>query len=125
MTTDAVKLPPVLVTAPKLRLPAAAEALSRAEFAARLRRQYPGASIPGQDPFRIEHGAPNYARLQYENDRRAEQVNAVRDIADLTAQAGDRAQAQRLRKALQQTPASTYKDPLLEAMDKSVNGGRR
>jgi len=123
--TDAIRLPPVLVAAPTIKVPPEMQALSKAEFAARRRKQYPGASVPGQDPFRIEDGAPNYARLQYEEDRRNEKVNALGSFADVLEATGDRAAAELLRRHLQNTSGSTYKDPLIEAMDKSANGGRR
>lgn len=123
--SDAIRLPPMLVGARKLEVPPEMQALSKAEFAARLRKQYPGASVPGQDPFRIEHGAPNYARLQYENDRRKEKMSALGSFADVLESTGDRAAAERLRKHLQNTAGSTYKDPVIEAMEKSANGGRR
>lgn len=123
--TDAIKLPPVLVNAPKLRLPDEAETLSPADFAARLRKMYPGASAPGQDPYHIANGMPNYGRLAYEQDRRNEQVTSLKDLADLTERSGDRELAKKIKKQVQGTFGSTYKDPLIEAMDKAVNGGRR
>jgi hypothetical protein len=123
---DVIKLPPLLVSAPKLRVPDEVQSLSRDEFAARLRKLYPGASVPGQDPYHVEHGMPNYARFQYENDRRNEQVAAVDSLADLLEHTGDRAGSRRLKKEIQKaTIGGTYKDPLLDAMDKSANGGRR
>jgi hypothetical protein len=123
--TDAIKLPPVLVNAPKLRMPTNEQALSSEEFAARLRKLYPGASVNGQDPYHIAHGMPNYARLQYENDRRHEAIASAENVADLAERSGDRELARKLKQAIQGTFGSTYKDPLIEAMDKSVNGGRR
>jgi hypothetical protein len=124
--TDAIKLPAVLVNAPKLKVPDDVHSLSRKGFAELLRKRYPGASLPGQDPYRIENGAPNYARMQFEEDRRKEQKASIESFATLIERTGDAAMAQKLRKELQRSmPGSTYKDPLLEAMDKSVNGGRR
>jgi hypothetical protein len=123
--TDAIKLPPILVNAPKLRVPINDQVLSPAEFATQLRKLYPGASMPGQDPYHIANGMPNYARLRYENDRRNEEVASVENIADLADRAGDRGLAQKLKKQIQGTFGSTYKDSLIEAMDKSANGGRR
>jgi hypothetical protein len=124
--TDVIKLPPLLVNAPKLRVPDEVQSLSRDEFAARLRKLYPGASVPGQDPYHVEAGMPNYARFQYENDRHNEEVAAVESLGDLLEHEGDHAGSQRLKKEIQNaTVGGTYKDPLLDAMDKSANGGRR
>jgi len=124
-SSDATKLPPVLVRAPSLKLPQDVQILTSKEFARQLRKAYPGASVPGQDPLRVEHGPPNYARLQYENDRRIQRESEISDVAVLAGRTGDRDVAERLKKELQRTRGSTYKDPLLDAMDKSANGGRR
>lgn len=123
--SDAVKLPPIFVTAPKLKVPDETQVLSPDAFAALLRKLYPGASVPGQDPYRVEHGLPNYGRLEFEYERRNAQKASLNDFADLVDRAGDHAQARRLKKEIQRLSGSTYKDPLLDAMDRSVNGGRR
>jgi hypothetical protein len=123
--TDATKLPPVLVMAPKLKLLEGVKIMSRDEFAAQLRKLYPGASIRGQDPYSIANGLPNYARLQYEDDRRVAQKASLEDLANLLEHTGDHTGGQRLKKEIQDALGGTYKDPLIDAMDKSANGGRR
>jgi hypothetical protein len=123
--TDATRLPPVLVMAPKLKLLEGVKIMSRDEFAAQLRKLYPGASIRGQDPYSIANGLPNYARLQYEDDRRVAQKASLEDLANLLEHTGDHAGGQRLKKEIQDAFGGTYKDASIDAMDKSANGGRR
>lgn len=122
---DVIKLAPVLVESSKLRLPDEMESLSRDAFAAELQKRYPGASTAGQDPYQIAHGRPNYARLMYEGDRNLKEKTSLENLADLMDRTGDRAGSARLKREIQGAFGGGYKDPLVEAMEKSVNGGRR
>lgn len=124
-STDAIKLPSVLVTATKLRLPDQEQVMSRDEFAALLRKRYPGSSIRGQDPYHIANGMPNYARLQFESDRRITQKASFKDFADLLERTGDHFGSERVKKEIQGALGGANTDPLIDAMDKSANGWRR
>jgi hypothetical protein len=123
--TDAITLSPVIVSASKLNLPDEEQIMSRDEFAALLRKRYPGASVPGQDPYQIANGMPNYARLQFESDRRIAQKASFEDFADLLERTGDHVGSEQLKKDIHGTFDRSNDDPLIDAMDKSANRGRR
>lgn len=123
--SDAVKMTPFLVLSSKLKPPEGDQILSRQAFAAALRKRYPGASVPGQDPYQIGDGLPNYARLRYENEQRNAQKASWNEFADLLEHTGSHANAVRIKKEIRTIDSGTYKDPLIDAMDRSANGGRR
>jgi hypothetical protein len=72
---DAVTLPKFFVYADKVPSFSERDLYSKEGFAALLRKKYPGASVRGQDPDRIEdNGVPNYAALMYAEDKRLSEL---------------------------------------------------
>jgi len=108
------------------RVPAFSERdlYSRAGFAELLRRKYPGASVRGQDPDRIDGNVPNYAALMYAEDKRLSQLKHFKDFADTLLRVGDVAGSKELNVEIRRT-FSRHPDTLIDAMDKSANNGRR
>ncbi len=98
---------------------------SKAGFAALLRKKYPGASVRGQDPDRIEGNvAPNYAALMYMEDKRLSQMKYFKDFASALRRVGDVSGSKELNAEIRRT-FSRHPDTLIDAMDKSANNGRR
>jgi hypothetical protein len=97
---------------------------SKEEFAALLRKKYPGASVRGQDPDRIEGNVPNYGALMYSEDKRLSQMKHFRDFADTLLRVGDVAGSKELNAEIRKT-FLRHPDLLIDAMDRSANNGRR
>jgi hypothetical protein len=98
---------------------------SKAGFAELLRKKYPGASVRGQDPDKIEGSAgPNYAALMYMEDKRLSQMKHFKDFADTLLRVGDVSGSKELNAEIRRTFAR-HPDTLIDAMDKSANNGRR
>ena len=97
---------------------------SKAGFAELLRKKYPGASVRGQDPDRIEGNVPNYGALLYAEDKRLSQLKHFRDIAETLLRVGDVSGSKELNAEIRRTFAR-QPDTLIDAMDKSANNGRR
>lgn len=99
-----------------------AELYTKSGLSELLSKRYPGASLPGQDPF---HSAtPNYAAMTFRDENRLRQMKHFGDLADALEAIGDRAGAKALRNEIDDTFIRNS-DPLEDAMDRSVNGGRR
>jgi len=122
---DAVSLPKFFVYAEKVPAFSERDLYSKEGFAALLRKKYPGASVRGQDPDRIEaNGVPNYAALMYAEDKRLNQMKHFKDFADTLLRVGDAAGSKELNAEIRKT-FMRHPDTLIDAMDKSANNGRR
>jgi hypothetical protein len=122
---DGLQMPKFFVYAEKV--PAFSERVlySKEGFAALLRKKYPGASVRGQDPDRIEdNGVPNYAALMYAEDKRLSELKHFKDFADTLLRVGDVAGNKELNAEIRKT-FMRHPDTLIDAMDKSANNGRR
>ena len=121
---DAVSLPKFFVYAEKVPAFSERDLYSKESFAALLRKKYPGASVRGQDPDRIEDNVPNYAALMYAEDKRLSQMQHFKDFADTLLRVGDTAGNKELNAEIRKT-FMRHPDTLIDAMDKSANNGRR
>jgi hypothetical protein len=122
---DAVSLPKFFVYAEKVPAFSERDFYSKEGFAALLRKKYPGASVRGQDPDRIEDSAgPNYAALMYLEDKRLSEMKHFKDFADTLLRVGDAAGSKELNAEIRKT-FMRHPDTLIDAMDKSANNGRR
>ena len=122
---DAVSLPKFFVYAEKVPAFSERDLYSKEGFAALLRKKYPGASVRGQDPDRIEGRAgPNYAALMYMEDKRLSQMKHFKDFADTLLRVGDVAGSKELNAEIRRT-FFRHPDTYIDAMDKAANNGRR
>ena len=119
-----VQLPKFFVYTDKVPTFSERDLFSKAGFAELLRKKYPGASVRGQDPDRIEGNVPNYAALMYAEDKRLSQLKHVQDFADTLRRVGDVSGSKELDAEIRRTFAR-HPDTLIDAMDKSANNGRR
>ena len=115
-----VVLPPFLVSQPREQLPRATDVLTPSGLSDYLYRQYPGASLKGQDPVRSH--APNYAAIMYEDDQRLDQYHYYRDLFDLPGDTKGKIDP-KVKKLLERT-FQRMETPLQHAMDRSYNAGR-
>lgn len=100
---------PIDLTERTLLTPAARSAL--------LRRRFPGASLPGQDP---DHSVlPNYAALMDHEERRLHARRDFSEMSDLIQATGDVEKSQALRRAIRDA-FQRGRDPLTEAMERSM-----
>ena len=122
---DVLQMPKFSVYADKVPAFSERDLYSKEGFAALLRNKYPGASVRGQDPDRIEdNGVPNYAALMYAEDKRLNQMKHFKDFADTLLRVGDVAGNKELNAEIRRT-FMRHPDTLIDAMDKSANNGRR
>jgi hypothetical protein len=120
-----VQMPKFFVYAEKVPAFSERDLYSKEGFAALLRKKYPGASVRGQDPDRIEdNGVPNYAALMYAEDKRLGEMKHFKDFADTLRRVGDAAGSKELNAEIRRTFLRQH-DWLIEAMDISANNGRR
>jgi len=117
-------MPKFFVYAEKVPAFSERDLYSKAGFAVLLRKKYPGASVRGQDPDRIENNVPNYAALMYAEDKRLNQMKHFKDFADTLLRVGDAAGSKELNAEIRRT-FFRHPDTLIDAMDKSANNGRR
>ena len=87
-------------------------------------KKYPGAANRYQDPRVLEHGLPNYAVLMRNDEKRHKNMEEMDDMASLLDASGRPADAKELRELIQDT-FIRHETPLEDAMDRSVNWGRR
>jgi hypothetical protein len=121
---DGLQMPKFFVYAEKVPAFSERDLYSKAGFAVLLRKKYPGASVRGQDPDRIENNVPNYAALMYAEDKRLNQMKHFKDFADTLLRVGDAAGSKELNAEIRRT-FFRHPDTLIDAMDKSANNGRR
>jgi len=122
---DGLQMPKFFVYAEKVSAFSERDLYSKEGFAALLRKKYPGASVRGQDPDRIEGSVePNYAALMYMEDKRLSQMKHFKDFADTLLRVGDAAGNKELNAEIRRT-FMRHPDTLIDAMDKSANNGRR
>jgi hypothetical protein len=120
-----VQMPKFFVYTEKVPVFSERDLYSKDGFAALLRKKYPGASVRGQDPDRIEGSVgPNYAALMYMEDKRLSQMKHFKDFADTLLRVGDVAGSKELNAEIRRT-FSRRPDWLIDAMDRSANNGRR
>jgi len=122
---DAVSLPKFFVYTEKVPAFFERDLYSKEGFAALLRKKYPGASVRGQDPDKIEGSTgPNYAALMYMEDKRLSQMKHFKDFADTLLRVGDVAGSEELNAEIRRT-FFRHPDTYIDAMDKAANNGRR
>lgn len=119
---DVVLMPKMIVRERKVPRLVPRELLTKDGLAAELRKRYPGASLPGQDP--LDSTIPNYAALQLREDERRAALSEWNDIAARVGRAAGREAGGRLRSEIEGA-FRRRPDALTEAMDKSANNGRR
>ena len=119
-----VQMPKFFVFTDKAQTFSERDRYSKEEFAAVLRKRYPGASVRGQDPDRIEGTVPNYGALRYAEDQRSSQMKYFKDFADTLRRMGDVSGSKELNAEIRRT-FFRHPDTLIDAMDKSANNGRR
>jgi hypothetical protein len=119
-----VQLPKFFVYTDKVPAFSERALYSKAGFAELLRKKYPGASVRGQDPDRIDGNVPNYAALMYAEDKRLSQLKHFKDFAETLLRVGDVAGSKELNAEIRRT-FSRHPDTLIDAMDISANNGRR
>jgi len=119
-----IQLPKFFVYTDKVPAFSERDLYSKAGFAELLREKYPGASVRGQDPDRIDGNVPNYGALMYAEDKRLSQLKHFKNFADTLLRVGDVAGSKELNAEIRTTFAR-HPDTLIDAMDKSANNGRR
>jgi hypothetical protein len=120
---DLISLPPFVVEASRIPNLPEPDLLTKAGMEALLRKRYPGASLPGQNPT-MSGSAPNYAALMYRDDLRLKHMADFGRALDSAVIAGDLAGAKELKAELQDIFMRS-EDWRTEGMDKSVNHWRR
>jgi hypothetical protein len=121
---EVVLLPKLFVFASGLPTFSERDHYSKNDFAALLRARYPGASTRGQDPDRIDGRVRNYAAFMYAEDKRLNRIKDLTDFSDALRRNGDISGSDELRTEIQKA-FFRHKDGLTEAIDRSVNNGRR
>jgi len=119
-----VQMPKFFVYTEKVPAFSERDLYSKDGFAALLRKKYPGASVRGQDPDRIEGYVPNYGALMYSEDKRLSQMTHFKNFADILLRVGDVAGSKELNAEIRRT-FSRHPDMFIDAMDRSANNGRR
>jgi hypothetical protein len=121
---DGLQMPKFFVYAEKVPAFSERDLYSKEGFAALLRKKYPGASVRGQDPDRIEGNVPNYGALMYSEDKRLSAMKHFKDFADTLLHVGDVAGNKELNAEIRKT-FMRHPDTYIDAMDKAANNGRR
>jgi hypothetical protein len=120
--SEVVRLPRMVVFAPRVPVIDERDLWSKSGFSALLRARYPGASFRGQDP---DHSPlPNYAALMYAEDRRQRRMNALSELARALRRTGDAAGSRELKRLIEDT-FLRQEDWKTEGMDKTLNPWRR
>jgi hypothetical protein len=122
-SSDRIALPPFVVEGSRVPKIPERDLLTKAGMQSLLRKSYPGASVPGQDPTMNGHVA-NYAALMYRDDLRLKQMADFNRMLDMIAIGGD-LQGEKEMKAEMQKIFLRRPDWRTEGMDKSVNSWRR
>lgn len=120
---DLIALPPFIVSGSRIPNLPEPDLLTKAGIEALLRKHYPGASLPGQNPT-MNGSVANYAALMYRDDLRLQQMAEFGRALESAVIGGDLAGAKELKAELQDI-FMRREDWRTEGMDKSVNHWRR
>lgn len=120
-TTGVIFLDPLTVTNERPQSGTAWEMLTAKGRADYLKKQYPGATVPG-DP--LTESIPNYGTLMHRDAVRLQNLKELNAIADISRLAGDAVAEKKIRKEIQRT-LIRRSDWKTESMDKSYNNNRR
>jgi len=120
-TTGVIFLDPLTVTDERPQSGTAWEMLTDKGRADYLKKQYPGATVPG-DP--LTESVPNYGTLMHRDAVRLQNLKELNAIADISRIAGDVAAEKKLRKEIQRS-LIRRSDWKTESLDKSYNNHRR
>ena len=120
---DGIALPPFVVEGSRLPKIPEGGFLTKEGLGEQLRKNYPGASLSGQEPT-MNGATPNYAALMHQDDLRLKHMAEFQGALDSMVIAGDLAGAKELKAELQKIFLRKH-DWRTEGMDKSVNHWRR
>lgn len=121
-TDDAFQMPKFIVKGGPMPVPEDRDMFSDVGLGQLLKEQYRGATVPGK--YVLTTHLANYAVVMRRDDVRLKDLNELNDLADLIKESGGRDRALKLKDAIQDA-FIRREDSVTEAMDKSVNGGRR
>lgn len=119
-----VLLPKVIVKGERQPNLSEEDVATKAGLSALLAKKYPGASVRGQDPKRIDGATPNYAVLMHSDDKRLGAMKTLGELADDLARIGNVSGSKKLKGEINRTFLRRT-DPIIEAMDQAVNRGTR
>lgn len=120
-TAGVILLDPMTVIDARPQSGTAWEMLTEKGRADYLKKQYPGATVPGDA---LTESVPNYGTLMHRDAVRLQNLKDMNAIADISRATGDPAAEKRLRKEIQRT-LIRRSDWKTESMDKSYNNNRR
>lgn len=120
-TAGVIFLDPLTVTDERPQSGTAWEMLTAKGRADYLKKQYPGATVPGDA---LTESVPNYGTLMHRDAVRLQNLKELNAIADISRIAGDPAAEKKLRKEIQRS-LIRRSDWKTESMDKSYNNNRR
>ncbi|MBK8857208.1 MAG: hypothetical protein IPN11_05815 [Opitutaceae bacterium] len=120
-TAGVIFLDPLTVTDERPQSGTAWEMLTDKGRADYLKKQYPGATVPGDA---LTESVPNYGTLMHRDAVRLQNLKELNAIADISRIAGDPAAEKKLRKEIQRS-LIRRSDWKTESMDKSYNNNRR